>query len=162
VRYRCIDPNGKGCTFTTLVDDRIGKNGWKPPVCRSARCINRPGQETPMIPDDAFYCERNGSKLGNAKIRDTSWYGKKLEKRQRTPKTSRKVDTTDFYFPKGTILVCKDCGGRKTTVRKTPKSRSHKECRQKTHKGEYRQGGRRRLDALIERFQHESERCIAP
>jgi len=106
-----------------------------------------------------------GGELVNAEMSDADI---KLQKERHTPKTSRKVDTTDFYFPKDAILKCKDCKTTKKFGRRIPKTRIHSKCRNdsnEAHKGEYYQVGtvnrRRRLDALIERFQRESERCIA-
>lgn len=93
-----------------------------------------------------------------------------------TPSKNRfhKLNKNEHYFPEGTLhlhVECNDCHHKKTITlnqqRRTSKYRRyfHGDCRESPHKGLYRvvetSSRRRRLDALIERFQRESERCIA-
>merc|ERR1711964_780024 len=97
VKYRCINQK---CSFTTIVDNRIGLNGWKHPVCTLSSCKNKIGKPTPMVTEDAY--NQNLSRLTSV-----------------APKAERKGQ----YFPKGTKLECIKCKTGETVDNVTEKYR---------------------------------------
>jgi len=189
VKYRCIDPNRQECIFTKIYLYVPGLDGWKHPVCPLESCQNEFGTPIELITQEAY--NRNSSRFTAAAhttdkqqthvkpdkeiiylspVYDLRGWKEAVEPVSGNPyywRTSDPKRITQWHKPTGTVLLeCTNCKERKTVKikRKTPISRFQCTKCENPDKLLYRvvpTSGRRRLDALIERFQRESERCIA-
>jgi len=191
VNYRCLGPNSKGCDCDITVAYNNVDRKWKPPTCsRCKNEWGNSVTMVQKVVYDQYQSRIKGLKIPKCSYHPSGTilyvackdckHTEKLTRERRTP-TSRRYFHSDcpesthwskkgeyevygIQYPEGTKLRCKDCKELTVVRADSPPLLAHEKCKQAgKFKGVWEavKPARRRLDALIARFQRESERCIA-